>query len=80
MAEHVEETPQEKEARIAAQREKDLAAEAEKWDPEKDAHERQQESHKTVICYNSSCADYRIPRTDGSACACKRRSVSGAGV
>lgn len=38
-----------------------------------------EQDHKTVVCYNSSCPDYRVPRTDGSKCSCQRTKVKGAG-
>jgi hypothetical protein len=53
---------------------------AKDWDPEREAHEQQRESHKTVICFNSACADYRVARTDGRACACRRTAIQGAGT
>lgn len=31
--------------------------------------------HRTVTCYNPACRDYRKPRTDGSACACRKAQI-----
>lgn len=36
-------------------------------------------SHKTTVCYNAACADYRVERHGSTPCACKRTSVAGAG-
>lgn len=38
-----------------------------------------EESHKTVICYNPNCKQYRVERRDGSSCDCKITRVKGAG-
>ena len=78
--EQVQETEEEKAVRLREQQKKELAKEAKDWDPERDAHERAQVSHKTVICYNSACPDYRRERTDGSSCACKRVAITGGGI
>lgn len=77
--EQVEETPQERSERWERERAAEIEQEAKDWDPEKDAHERAQTSHKTVICYNRACSDYRRERTDGSSCACKRVAITGGG-
>lgn len=32
-------------------------------------------SHKTSVCYNAGCADYRVERKGDAPCACKRPAV-----
>lgn len=57
-----------------------VEAAAKDWDPEREAHARKGDYHKTVICFNSACPDYKVERTDGSPCACRRTAIQGAGT
>ena len=73
-------TEEQKEHLQHIQKKKELDSAVEVWDPERDAHGRAHESHKTVICFNSNCPDYRIERTDGRPCQCRRTAIQGAGT
>lgn len=44
-----------------------------------DPHDEYDGSHKTTICFNKSCPDYKVQRHGNTPCSCKRTSVKGAG-
>lgn len=44
-----------------------------------DPHDEYDGSHKTTICFNKSCPDYKVQRHGNVPCGCKRTSVKGAG-